>query len=60
MTILFVLVCVFVASVYLLRSGERKHRPPGPSPLPILGNLFDIPTAAPWRVYAEWKKKYGM
>ena len=33
--------------------------PPGPKPLPILGNLFDLPTETPWVTYAEWSKSLG-
>jgi hypothetical protein len=34
--------------------------PPGPPPLPFIGNLRDIPTIQPWIAYTQWKKKYGM
>ncbi|KAJ7596430.1 hypothetical protein C8J56DRAFT_710223, partial [Mycena floridula] len=33
--------------------------PPGPSPLPIVGNLRDLPKEKPWLAYTEWSKKYG-
>ncbi|KAL4061713.1 cytochrome P450 [Scleroderma yunnanense] len=33
--------------------------PPGPKPLPLVGNLFDIPVIKPWLTYADWGKKYG-
>jgi hypothetical protein len=33
--------------------------PPGPNPLPILGNLFDIPTSKEWLTYHEWHARYG-
>ncbi|KAF9036901.1 cytochrome P450 [Hymenopellis radicata] len=32
---------------------------PGPTPLPILGNLFDIPKGKPWECFAELSKTYG-
>ncbi|KAI0278793.1 cytochrome P450, partial [Russula aff. rugulosa BPL654] len=43
---------------------DRKRRrglpyPPGPPSRPIIGNLLDIPTDAPWTVYADMSKKYG-
>ncbi|OCH93695.1 CyP450 monooxygenase [Obba rivulosa] len=33
--------------------------PPGPKPLPLVGNILDVPTTLPWRTYAEWAKTYG-
>lgn len=34
--------------------------PPGPKPLPFLGNLRDMPSGAQWLGYNELSKKYGM
>jgi hypothetical protein len=33
--------------------------PPGPVPIPFLGNIFDIPAETYWVTYNEWAKKYG-
>ena len=33
--------------------------PPGPSPLPLLGNLRNIPKSYPWITYTEQKHEYG-
>ncbi|KAJ3563355.1 hypothetical protein NP233_g8990 [Leucocoprinus birnbaumii] len=44
---------------YRLSLNRNKHLPPGPKPHFLLGNLFDVPTDAAWKVYAEWGKKYG-
>ena len=38
---------------------RRKACPPGPRPLPIIGNLLDIPKESSWLAYAEFSKKYG-
>ncbi|EGO19060.1 hypothetical protein SERLADRAFT_453964 [Serpula lacrymans var. lacrymans S7.9] len=46
----------------LLWKKARKTRqllPPGPRPLPFLGNLLDIEAHAPWISYAEWGAMYG-
>jgi cytochrome P450 len=36
-----------------------KRMPPGPQPLPFVGNKFDIPSKHPWIQFQEWSKKYG-
>ncbi|KAJ7126055.1 cytochrome P450 [Mycena epipterygia] len=33
--------------------------PPGPRPLPIVGNLLDIPEREQWLAYQDWSHKYG-
>ena len=55
---------IAAALVLILLSSRRwsRHRrrlPPGPKPLPLLGNLLDIPKEQPWVKYKEWAKQYG-
>ncbi|KAF8911208.1 cytochrome P450 [Mucidula mucida] len=33
--------------------------PPGPPGLPLLGNLFDLPTKYDWKTYGQWADIYG-
>jgi cytochrome P450 len=33
--------------------------PPGPMPLPFLGNKFQLPKSKPWIQFQEWSKVYG-
>ena len=50
-------------TAYLVQRTVFKRNPaplpPGPTPLPILGNLFDLPKERPWLTYTEWGKKFG-
>ncbi|KAJ6510862.1 cytochrome P450 [Mycena sanguinolenta] len=44
------------------KSMNRKTAtslPPGPPPLPVIGNLFQLPRKNMARVYASWTKVYG-
>ncbi|KAJ3758757.1 cytochrome P450 [Lentinula raphanica] len=45
--------------VLLYRRNTQLRLPPGPKPLPFIGNVLEIPTERPWIKYAEWGRIYG-
>ncbi|KAJ7930344.1 cytochrome P450 [Mycena leptocephala] len=45
--------------LHCLLSPARKTRlPPGPRPLPLIGNILDVPAKQPWRTYYNWSHQY--
>jgi hypothetical protein len=52
-----------LAAFLAIRDYQRRQGlpyPPGPRPLPLIGNIFDIPREYSWLTYTQLSKKYGM
>ena len=64
MSALDVLVLVTSISAFIaIRNNQRRQGvpyPPGPRPLPLIGNLLDIPKEFSWLSYNQLSEKYGM
>jgi len=53
---------LFLASIWAIHDYRRRGGlpyPPGPRPLPIVGNILDIPKDFSWLAYTQFSKKYG-
>ncbi|KAI9759959.1 MAG: hypothetical protein M4579_001992 [Chaenotheca gracillima] len=55
------LALAFSTALFMLVTDIAKWRrmPPGPTPLPFIGNNLDLPKKAPWIKFQEWSKRYG-
>jgi hypothetical protein len=53
----------FLSTLWAIWDYRRRGGlpyPPGPQPLPIIGNLLDIPKEFSWLAYTRLSEKYGM
>ncbi|KAF9645118.1 cytochrome P450 [Thelephora ganbajun] len=41
------------------RRVTKAPLPPGPKGWPLIGNLLEVPSVEPWKVYAAWGEKWG-
>lgn len=63
LTVGFLVLVSSLAAFFAIRDYRRRGGlpyPPGPRPLPLVGNLFDIPKEFSWLSYTQLSKKHGM
>ncbi|XP_058468530.1 cytochrome P450 2K4-like [Solea solea] len=56
---LLVLLLVYFISTWSFSSEGKGNEPPGPKPLPLLGNLLQLDLDRPFNTFLELSKKYG-
>ncbi|KAK7955861.1 uncharacterized protein PG986_005083 [Apiospora aurea] len=52
-------VCVLLLAKHLWTRSTRLRLPPGPKPLPLVGNLHQVPKSLQWLHFYHWSREYG-
>ncbi|KAJ6504475.1 cytochrome P450 [Mycena vulgaris] len=56
--LIFAVAVISLCYLRLRRNRLKLPLPPGPPKLPLVGNLFHIPSTFEWETYLEWSKVY--
>ncbi|MCJ1311157.1 hypothetical protein MMC25_004827 [Agyrium rufum] len=56
-----IFLCFAIGILYVLITDFATYirMPPGPIPLPFVGNKYSLPPTKPWIKFQEWSKQYG-
>ena len=50
---------LIVVLIHLSSRGKSTQQSPGPSPLPLIGNVHQLPAEYIEQQFAQWARRYG-
>ncbi|CAL1701473.1 unnamed protein product [Somion occarium] len=50
---------LFLLCVYIYSRRPKRNLPPGPPPVPLIGNILQLPKEEAWFQFTEWGRIYG-
>ena len=59
LTLAIGIVCLLITLLIWFRGSSAHSLPPGPRPVPLLGNFRDLTTKEFWLPVTKWAKQYG-
>lgn len=51
--------CAVISIALFLKQRKNYPYPPGPKGLPVIGNVFDMPSIEPWVAFRDWSREIG-
>lgn len=59
LTVAIGVVCLLITLFVWFRGSNAPSLPPGPKPIPLMGNFRDLTTKEFWLPVTKWAKQYG-